>query len=478
MIKKQAVNPYLPTYEYVPDGEPHVFGNRLYIFGSHDRFGGDSFCLNDYVCWSAPVTELAEWRYEGIIYRKDQDEVVEDPSIHRLFAPDVQRGPDGRFYLYYALDFTGIIAVAVCNEPAGKYSYYGHVRHHNGELLGHAPEDFFAYDPGVFVDSDGHIYLYSGFCPVSINNPLFSELKLDAPGAVVYELESDMVTIKKEARVVVPCKRKAIGTSFEGHAFFEASSMRKIGLNYYFIYSSEHGHELCYAVSTNPVSDFHFGGTLISNGDVFYHGRKQALNHTGTNHGSIELINSQYYVFWHRQTNRTPFSRQGCAECISINDDGTIEQVECTSQGLNGKPLIGLGTYSASIACNLLGKQGFASAYAVGETIRLDEPYFTQTGEDRNTDPDQFVAGISDGCSIVFKYFSLDKTRGISVHVKSTGSGILILTNGNEQLASFAIFPSQALERSAGLCSSDLKAVLCFTYYGNGELSLYNFSLT
>ncbi len=37
---KQVFNPYLPLYEYVPDGEPHVFGDRLYIFGSHDAFNG------------------------------------------------------------------------------------------------------------------------------------------------------------------------------------------------------------------------------------------------------------------------------------------------------------------------------------------------------------------------------------------------------------------------------------------------------
>ena len=25
---KQVYNPYLPSYEYVPDGEPHAFGDR------------------------------------------------------------------------------------------------------------------------------------------------------------------------------------------------------------------------------------------------------------------------------------------------------------------------------------------------------------------------------------------------------------------------------------------------------------------
>ena len=69
----QAVNPFLPSWEYIPDGEPHVFGSRIYLFGSHDQFGGDKYCMNDYVCYSADTEHLKEWRYEGVIYRKNQD---------------------------------------------------------------------------------------------------------------------------------------------------------------------------------------------------------------------------------------------------------------------------------------------------------------------------------------------------------------------------------------------------------------------
>ena len=68
-MKTAAFNPYLPSYEYVPDGEPYVFDDRLYIFGSHDRFGGTELCMNDYVGWSAPVDDLGSWRYEGVIYQ-------------------------------------------------------------------------------------------------------------------------------------------------------------------------------------------------------------------------------------------------------------------------------------------------------------------------------------------------------------------------------------------------------------------------
>ena len=123
--KKQSFNPCLPSYEYVPDVEPRVFGDRIYLYGSHDRFRGAEYCLNDYVCYSADVHNLAEWRYEGIIYRKEQDPRnrkrgnslfipkpgrfayakrtpgdLNPPGVHALWAPDVIRGSDGRYYLH------------------------------------------------------------------------------------------------------------------------------------------------------------------------------------------------------------------------------------------------------------------------------------------------------------------------------------------------------------------------------------------
>jgi hypothetical protein len=36
MSKKQAFNPYLPSWEYVPDAEPHIVDGRVYVYGSHD----------------------------------------------------------------------------------------------------------------------------------------------------------------------------------------------------------------------------------------------------------------------------------------------------------------------------------------------------------------------------------------------------------------------------------------------------------
>lgn len=346
-MKKQAVNPFLPSYEYIPDGEPYVFGDRVYIYGSHDKFNGNQYCENNYACWSAPVDDLGNWQYEGVIYEKTQDPMCDDIEKRLLFAPDVQVGTDGRYYLYYAFDFLGVMAVAVCDTPAGKYEFYGHIHYADGTLLGSKEGDPFQFDPGILVDDDGRVYLYSGFCPLDGPWEYFGIPKPVIKGGMVIELEKDMVTVKKAPEVIFPYVANGKGTSFEGHEFFEASSMRKINDKYYFIYSSINGHELCYAISDRPDGGFEYGGTIISNGDIYLDGRsdKEALNYTGNNHGSIVEIKGQWYIFYHRQTNKHQFSRQACAEKINIDEDGFIKQVEMTSCGLNNEPLVGKGIY-------------------------------------------------------------------------------------------------------------------------------------
>ena len=195
-MKTQAFNPFLPSYEYIPDAEPYVFGNRVYIYGSHDRFNGEDFCMNDYVCWSAPVDNLGAWRKEGVIYRSVQDPMNGDGSQH-LFAPDVQVGEDGRYYLFYCLHRSPTVSVAVCDEPAGEYQFYGHIHYADGSLYGQKAGDVFNFDPGVFRDDDGKIYLYTGLSYLK-DAPMrkFLARKFQIDGSYCVELEKDMLTLK------------------------------------------------------------------------------------------------------------------------------------------------------------------------------------------------------------------------------------------------------------------------------------------
>lgn len=478
-MKKQAFNPYLPNYEYVPDGEPYVFGDRVYVYGSHDRFNGTQYCQNDYVCWSAPTDHLGEWQYEGVIYQKTQDP---DGNADRLlFAPDVQQGADGRYYLYYAFDFGGIISAAVCDEPAGKYEYYGNIHYKDGTVLGERKGDAFHFDPGVLVDNDGRVYLYSGFCPVDFP---WGYLGIDPKpinGGMVIELETDMITIKEEPKSIFPDKNHGKGTDFEGHEFFEASSIRKIGDVYYFVYSSINGHELCYATSLSPVQGFRYGGTIISNGDIGLNGRKDkdALNYTGNNHGSIVEIKGKWYVFYHRQTNKHQFSRQVCAEEIKIEPDGSIRQVEMTSCGLNGGPLQGKGEYQAYIACNLLSKNG-AVRYEFGQEIDASHPYFTQDGEDREENPNQYIANMTDGAAAGFKYFEIKDASEVVIKTRGTAQGELYVGTAlnDGSAAQISITPSQDWTIfSAPLTIENGIRALYFTYHGKGEMDFYSFEL-
>ena len=176
------------------------------------------------------------------------------------------------------------------------------------------------------------------------------------PGAMVVRLAEDMKTIVSEPVCVANGPETAQGTSFAEHPFFEASSIRHFGAWYYFVYSSLQGHELCYAMSRRPEGPFTYKGVLVSNGDLGREGNQQPQYYMGNNHGGMEQIGGRYYIFWHRHTHGGQFSRQGCADEILLQPDGTFRQAEITSCGLNGGPLPARERrYPASIACCLQG---------------------------------------------------------------------------------------------------------------------------
>ncbi|WP_166244255.1 family 43 glycosylhydrolase [Paenibacillus turpanensis] len=483
-MPKQAFNPYLPSYEYIPDGEPYVFGDRLYVYGSHDRFNGKLFCLNDYVCWSAPVDDLSDWRYEGVIYRKTQDP-MNTWGWYQMFAPDVAKGTDGRYYLYYTLSFRSVMAIAVCDTPAGKYEFYGYVSRPNGELLWNKSGDPFLFDPGVLVDEDGSVYLYSGFAPKKeVPSFLTGGKRRTCKGGYVIQLQPDMKTVIGEPELILPKAGEAAGTGFEGHEFFEASSIRKIKDIYYFIYSSINGHELCYATSKRPTGGFVFGGTIISNGDLYLNGHssdQRALNYIGNNHGSIVQVGDQWYVFHHRQTNRHHYSRQGLAEPIEINEDGSIPQVELTSCGLNNEPLLGRGEYEARIACHLMSWEG-AGRYGVyfGNIPFRKHPYFTQSGKDRESSPDQYIANMRHGAVAGFKYFLIEDLQEIAVCVRGRASGYMLISTGLHEgpIAKIPVHPSKEFVYFRTKVNMENgKQALYFTYEGSGKLDFRSFVL-
>lgn len=412
---KQALNPYMGGNEYVPDGEPYVFGDRVYVYGSHDKFNGNIYCMLDYVCWSAPVSDLGNWRYEGVIYKRGQDPDNKD-CLGKLYAPDAAKGPDGRYYLYYALNNRNHISVAVCDHPAGKYEFYGFVHYSDGTLLGDKPEDEMQFDPGVLVE-EGKVFLFTGFCPADMK---------ERHGAMLSVLDSDMITIVEAPKFVAPSAQHSSGTGFEGHEFFEAPSIRKINGKYAFIYSSIKFHELCYALSDSPRGPFTYKGVIISNGDLHIESYKTAEMCTylcANNHGSVEKIGDDYYIFYHRHTNGTNYSRQGCFEKLRVNADATIEQAMMTSN-CSLAPLRAKGTYPTYIACNLFVK-GDDTVY-IPWSGWLDDryPIISQDGSDGEI-AFAYIKNMMNGATAGFKSFDFDGVKTIGLTTLGYGDGDL-----------------------------------------------------
>ena len=494
-MKQQVFNPFLPLDTYIPDGEPHVFGDRVYLYGSHDKEGGETYCMLDYEVWSAPITDLSDWSKKGTSYSAKQDPLSEKTGRPYLYAPDCVRGNDGKYYLYYCLSgdkgvggYYGPVGVAVCDTPDGKFEFLGHVRFPDGTVC----YRFVPFDPAV-INDEGTVRLYYGTWYPFDQTPFFmrpvmrrieakmfgksvKDIKREKGGVmgpVCCTLADDMLTITDGPRRILPADTR--GTSFEckmsskpvdgrrliGHGFFEGSSMRKIGDTYYFIYSSVNNHELCYATSKYPDRDFTYRGTIVSNGDVGYNGRRERdrINHTGTTHGSIEKINGQWYVFYHRETNGTDYSRQACAEPIRILADGSIPQVEITSCGLNGGPLKGVGEYPAVICCNLTNghmPHGGNAAFA-------GIPMITNCGEER------FLTALKAGVMFAYKYFDLTETR--EVVVTARGKGVLSLGE-----ASVKVDSSDWKEYRLPAPSHGARDALTF-HVTEGELEVLKFAL-
>lgn len=422
---KEIKNPYLPLNTYIPDGEPHVFGDTLYVYGSCDIPGSNQFCLGEYKVAYAKVDDLTNFTVVPSYSFADSGQTYDEGGS--LQAPDCVKGFDGRYYLYYNRMKKNECEVAVSDSPKGPFKFLANVHLEDGTVPNSK-----LFDPGVFVEGD-KVYLYVGFCPTKESRWASIANKYSQ----VYILKKDMVTIAEGPYDLIPGPIAAPGTEFEGHGFYEASSMRKFDGVYYLIYSSEVSHDLCYAYSNYPDKEFKFGGVLISNGNIGFNGNTEAMYPFGNTHGSIEKIGDKYYVFYHRQTHDRECSRQAMAEVIEMKDHRFI-QAEMTTQGLNGKPLNDINKLSSAYAC-VLKKLGHKyTKMSIYESQKDLIPYIV---EDKDK---HFITNIKGEVVVGFKYFKFNTANHIRLNVSGSDGRIEVYQNldGNK-VGEATIMPNQ-----------------------------------
>lgn len=428
-MKQQVLNPYLPLYEYIPDGEPKIFNNRLYIYGSHDyALGEKGFCPGDYMGYSAPIDDLSDWTCHGVIYSKKSDPNLDENDS--MAAPDVVQGMDGRYYLYFNSNAKFACHVAVSDSPEGPFEFYGFVQTKEGIPY----EEYKCFDPGVLVD-DGHVYIYFGFCMKGPVPERFKNMKSPfLKWSFGFELESDMKTIKQGPFNIIPGGNDTQGTGFEDHGFYEASSPRKINDKYVMVYSSEKSHDLAYALSDEPFGPYTYKGVLVSNCNVGYHRNEIPEMPYGNTHGGIVKVLNQWYVFYHRQTDGQEASRQACAEKLKLDQDGWFLQAQTTSCGLNDGPLKTSGEYNATYCCYMVAPEIQKERYTVRDCRRETEPHIHQEDIDQDERHSlHYIANIQSEITIGYRWFAFNKPKGLKLKLKGNGDVAITIALDKER---------------------------------------------
>lgn len=307
-----SMNPILPLHYFIPDVEARTWKDgRLYLYGSQDIGGHADYCSHAYRVFS--TSDMIRWLDHGESFASAGPNARTPWSDAELYAPDCVC-KDGTYYLYFCQKGKSE-GVAVSDRPAGPFA--------NATTIPGAHLD--GIDPAAFVDDDGQAYLYWG--------------QGRCRGA---RLLPDMRHIDEST-----LNRSLINE--KDHGFHEGASLRKRGDTYYLLFcDSSRGKPTCisYATSRSPLGPFEKDGVIIDN-DGCDPGN-------WNNHGSIGEFKGQWYVFYHRASQASRFSRRLCVEPIRFDANGRIAEVGMTTQGAGG-PIPAARNVEAVRACLLSG---------------------------------------------------------------------------------------------------------------------------
>ena len=477
-VTMTAQNPYLPLWEHLPDGEPRVFEDpdrpgkyRAYIIGSHD-VTYSAYCGNDIRMWSAPVEDLSQWRDEGPIFTW-----FVDGQWDTMFAPDLVEVKDRKtgkktYYLYpHSRGWRRVAMVCKGDRPNGPFTPVN-LTDDGRQCL---PGSLIDFDPSVFIenitdkrdkdyDRGFRAYVFYGFRHSTAYELDQDNMYAVRPGTEVHDY---LIPASERYGVV----RDPEGTQYPAlykdqnpgdFNFFEASSIRQVGNKYVMVFSGYSGPDyglgstnsaLRYAFGDSPLGPWRSGGVLVDSRGVVPNEdgtRLVTTNAAHNTHGSLQEINGQWYVFYHRPPRGFGNARQAMVAPVKITwdkkkvSDGGMVRItaydpytknnewmasasngmtytgaEVTSEGFQIFGLPPYRYYSAGLAC-----------YMTGNEWMQDNHDVWNDGMD--------LAGINNRGIVGFKYFGfggLDKdTKGVKAFTgtkKGNGTSLCLdLTPG------------------------------------------------
>jgi len=447
-LMASAQNPYLPLWEHLPDGEPRVFEDpdnpgkfRAYIIGSHD-VTYTAYCGNDIRMWSAPVEDLRQWRDEGPIFSH-----YVDGKWDTMYAPDLVEVKDPKtgkktYWLYpHSRGWRRVAMVCKGDRPNGPFTPVN-LTPDGRQCVDGSLIDF---DPSVFIenitdkkdpdfDKGYRAYVFYGFqhstaCELD-QNTMYSK----RPGT---ELIDPFIPASSRDGKLLDKAGSEYKALYKGQNpldfnFFEASSIRQVGNKYVMVFSGYSGQEygvgatnsaLRYAFGDSPLGPWRSGGVLVDSRGVVLNedGSKLITTNAGHNtHGSLQEINGQWYVFYHRPPRGFGNARQAMVAPVKITWDkkpvaqGGVVKItgydpyvkgnEWTAKASNGDAYTGAEVTSEGF--QIFGLPPYAY-YSAGLACFMYGPNANNWMQDNHDvwNNSMDLAGIQNGGIIGFKYF-------------------------------------------------------------------------
>ena len=447
-LTASAQNPYLPLWEHLPDGEPRVFEDpdnpgkyRAYIIGSHD-VTYTAYCGNDVRMWSAPVEDLSQWRDEGPIFSH-----YVDGRWDTMYAPDLVEVKDkatGKktYWLYpHSRGWRRTPMVCKGDRPNGPFTPVNLTPDGRQCVEG----SLIDFDPSVFIenitdkkdpdyDKGFRAYVFYGFqhstaCELDQNTMYSKRQGTDLIDPFIPASSADGRLLDRAGSEYKALYKGQNPLDFN---FFEASSIRQVGNKYVMVFSGYSGKEyglgntnsaLRYAYGDSPLGPWRSGGVLVDSRGVVVNedGSKLITTNAGHNtHGSLQEINGQWYVFYHRPPRGFGNARQAMVAPVkiewdkkSVADGGKVRIVgydpytknnEWTAKASDGNEYTGAEVTSEGF--QIYGLPPYAY-YSAGLACYMYGPNSNQWMQDNHDvwNNSMDLAGIQNGGIVGFKYF-------------------------------------------------------------------------
>ncbi len=284
--------------QYSADPTARVFGDRVYLYPSHDIISPVApeqrwFAMADYHVFSS--TDLTDWTDHGVIL--DQKQVPwANHEGYAMWAPDCVEH-QGRYYLLFPSGLASErgfgIGVATAPSPIGPFT-----------PAAKPLDGVRGIDPCMLQTSRGESYLFWA----------------GNGGITVARMNDDYQSLAETPKTIarLPDGFKEGPFAFERNGLFY--------LTFPWVRQKNGTETLAYAMSKSPEGPYTFKGLIMD----------EWPDKCWTNHHSIVQYRGQWYLFYHHNDYSPSFDkcRSVRVDSLSFRPDGTIVKVHPTLRGV------------------------------------------------------------------------------------------------------------------------------------------------